>query len=229
MLTKQTLKVISMFNKSSLVVFSKAMLRRMYDVTSSFYDALYEGEQIRKFRVAYRLAPLPLKEVVLDAGCGTGLITERLRGGGRFVVGVDFSKGMLRRAKGRLGSRDTDLVLGDVERLPFRPRSFGLVLCLTVLQNCEPLKAISSLLRALKSGGFLVLSYLKRSRSAVSIEAVFGDLVVKDADPTDDFLVLNKEATRRFKWRAGKAAARLYGLSHQGGTQQDKVAQGLRS
>jgi len=146
MLTKQTLKVISMFNKSSLVVFSKAMLRRMYDVTSSFYDALYEGEQIRKFGVAYRLAPLPLKEVVLDAGCGTGLITERLRGGGRFVVGVDFSKGMLRRAKGRLGSRDTDLVLGDVERLPFRPRSFGLVLCLTVLQNCEPLKAISSLL-----------------------------------------------------------------------------------
>jgi len=75
----------------------------------------------------------------------------------------------------------------------------------------------------------LVLSYLKRSRSAVSIEAVFGDLVVKDADPTDDFLVLNKEATRRFKWRAGKAAARLYGFSHQGGTQQDKVAQGLRS
>jgi ubiquinone/menaquinone biosynthesis C-methylase UbiE len=186
----------------------------MYDVTSSFYDALYEGEQIRKFEAASRLAPLLLKEVVLDAGCGTGLITERLRGERRFVVGVDFSKGMLRRAKERLGSRDVDLVLSDVERLPFRPRSFDLVLCLTVLQNCDPLKAISSLLRALKSEGLLVLSYLKRSRSAISIEAVFGDLIVKDADPTDDFLVLSKGVARRFKRRTRKAAVRLYGLSH---------------
>jgi len=186
------------------VASKKARLRQMYDVTSAFYDALYEGEQIRKFEVASRLAPLSLKGEVLDAGCGTGLITRRLRGRRRFLVGVDFSKGMLRRARERLGSRDADLVLGDVERLPFRPRSFDLILCLTVLQNCDPLKAVSSLLRALKSKGLLVLSYMKRSRSATSIEATFGDLVVKDADPTDDFLVLNKEVTYRLKWRRGR-------------------------
>jgi len=197
------------------VASKKAKLRRMYDVTSASYDALYEGEQTRKFEVASRLAPLPLKGVVLDAGCGTGLITRRLRGRRRFVVGVDFSEGMLRRARERLGSRDADLVLGDVECLPFRPRSFDLILCLTVLQNCDPLKAVSSLLHALKSRGLLVLSYMKRSRSATSIEATFGVLVVKDADPTDDLLVLNKEATAgKLKWRTGKAVVRMYGVSH---------------
>lgn len=197
------------------MAFSKAKLRRMYDVTSPSYDALYEGEQTRKFEVASRLAPLPLRGVMLDAGCGTGLITERLRGRGRFVVGVDFSKGMLQRARERLALRGVDLVLGDIEHLPFRPRSFDLVLCLTVLQNCYPLKVINSLLCVLKSRGLLVLSYLKRSRSATSIEAVFGDLVVKDADPTDDFLILNKEVASRFKRRSRKAVVRLYGLSYQ--------------
>lgn len=187
----------------------------MYDVTSSFYDTLYEGEQTRKFKAVSHLVLLPFRGVILDAGCGTGLITERLRGRRRFVVGLDLSKGMLQRAKERLASCGVDLVLGDVERPPFRSRSFDLVLCLTVLQNCDPLKAISSLLRVLKSKGLLVLSYLKRSRNATLIEAVLGDLVIKDADPTDDFLVLNEKMTRRFKWRAGKAVVRSYGLSHQ--------------
>jgi len=194
------------------VTFRKAELRRMYDVTSAFYDDLYEGEQVRKFEVASRLikfSPL-IGSVMLDAGCGTGLITERLRGKGRFIVGVDFSEGMLRKAKERLKARDVDLVLGDVESLPFRSRSFDFILCLTVLQNCDPLRAINSLLCTLKDGGLLVLSYLKRSRCATLIEAAFGDLVIKDVDPTDDILILNKEATSRLK---GRAAVRSYGLS----------------
>jgi len=184
----------------------------MYDVTSAFYDDLYEGEQVRKFEVASRLikfSPL-IGSVMLDAGCGTGLITERLRGKGRFIVGVDFSEGMLRKAKERLKARDVDLVLGDVESLPFRSRSFDFILCLTVLQNCDPLRAMNSLLCTLKDGGLLVLSYLKRSRCATLIEAAFGDLVIKDVDPTDDILILNKEATSRLK---GRAAVRSYGLS----------------
>lgn len=194
------------------MTFRKAELRRMYDVTSAFYDDLYEGEQVRKFEVASRLikfSPL-IGSVMLDAGCGTGLITERLRGKGRFIVGVDFSEGMLRKAKERLKARDVDLVLGDVESLPFRSRSFDFILCLTVLQNCDPLRAINSLLCTLKDGGLLVLSYLKRSRCATLIEAAFGDLVIKDVDPTDDILILNKEATSRLK---GRAAVRSYGLS----------------
>jgi len=204
--------VIFLFNRLSLVTFRKAELRRMYDVTSAFYDDLYEGEQVRKFEVASRLikfSPL-IGSVMLDAGCGTGLITERLRGKGRFIVGVDFSEGMLRKAKERLKARDVDLVLGDVESLPFRSRSFDFILCLTVLQNCDPLRAINSLLCTLKDGGLLVLSYLKRSRCATLIEAAFGDLVIKDVDPTDDILILNKEATSRLK---GRAAVRSYGLS----------------
>jgi len=207
--------VIFLFNKLSLVTFKKAKLRRMYDVTSAFYDDLYEGEQVRKFEVVSHLLKFspPIGGVILDAGCGTGLITERLRGKGRFIVGVDFSEGMLRKAKGRLKAHDVDLVLGDVESLPFRSRSFDSILCLTVLQNCDPLRAINSLLRVLKEEGLLVLSYLKRSRCAALIEAAFGDLAIKDVDPTDDVLILNKEATSRFKGRARRTAVRSYGLS----------------
>ena len=210
--------MISPSNVLSLVAFRKAKLRRMYDITSAFYDDLHGSEQIRKYEAILRLKALlsSVDGTILDAGCGTGLITERLRDKGRFIVGVDFSEGMLRKAKERLVTRDVDLVLGDVESLPLRPKSFDLILCLTVLQNCDPLKAINSLLHVLKDEGVLILSYFKRSRSAALIEAAFGGQVIRDLDPTDNVLILKRKETNTFKGRARKVAARLYGLSHQG-------------
>lgn len=210
--------MISLSNVLSLVAFKKAKLRQVYDVTSAFYDDLYGSEQIRKYEAISRLkAPSSFANgAMLDAGCGTGLVTERLRDKGRFIVGADFSRGMLRKAKKRLVAHDVDFVLGDVESLPFRPKSFDLILCLTVLQNCDPLKAINSLLRVLKDEGVLILSYFKRSRSATLIEAAFGDQVIRDLDPTDNVLILKRKEASTFKGRAREVATRLYGLSHQG-------------
>src|SRR5262245_47150592 len=59
----------------------------------------------------------------VDIGCGTGLSTRALTAVAGFVVGVDISKDMLRRA-GRASG--TAFVEASAERLPFADASFGL-------------------------------------------------------------------------------------------------------
>ncbi|MHC1629133.1 MAG: class I SAM-dependent methyltransferase [Candidatus Nezhaarchaeales archaeon] len=193
----------------------KAKLRRLYDITSSFYEALYGFEQLRKFQAISNLGIFRYARfnVILDAGCGTGVIVNRLRSKGGLTIGVDFSKGMLRKAKEKFrNARDVDLVLSDIEYLPFRPRAFDLVISLTVLQNClRPLKTLKSLIRALTSKGTLVLSYLKRSRNMLFLEVMFRDLVLKNLDPTDNVLILNKGELGGLKRRI---KAECYGFTH---------------
>lgn len=93
---------------------------------------------------------------VLDIGCGTGFTLEALRrrGPGR-LVGLDLSTKALAfcRARGLTG-----LVQGDAARLPFRDRSFDVVLALDLIEHVEDDRAaLAGLMRALKPGGHLIV------------------------------------------------------------------------
>ena len=206
-------KVIFWLNRVFHVSLRKAKLRRLYDVTSSFYEALYGFEQLRKFQAISSLGIFRDAKfnVVLDAGCGTGIIINCLRNRGSLTIGVDFSKGMLRKAKERFrNARDVDLILSDIEYLPFRPRAFDLVISLTVLQNClRPLRTLKSLIRVLTSKGMLVLSYLKKSQNMSFLEVMFRNFMLKNLDPTDNVLILNKLGGLKRQIKA-----RCYGFTH---------------
>ncbi len=69
---------------------------------------------------------------VLDIGCGTGGHALTLGGLGYFVVGLDASFNMVRKALSRAKDRrvDIDFVVGDMRRLPFRLCVFDAVYCL---------------------------------------------------------------------------------------------------
>lgn len=196
----------------------KARLRRLYDVTSRFYEELYGYEQKKKFASIISLGFLkcPNFNAILDAGCGTGLIIEKLQGKGAFIVGLDFSKGMLQRAKERLGDAvKVDFVLGDVEYLPFRPRSFDLVVSITVIQNCHPLKAFRSFSRVLSSNGLLVFSYLKRSRELRMLEVKLRDYILRDLDPVDNIVVLGGREVAKLLSERNKVEVKLHDITHQ--------------
>ncbi|MCE9592581.1 MAG: class I SAM-dependent methyltransferase [Planctomycetes bacterium] len=74
------------------------------------------------------LAPLEAGANVLDIGCGTGWVGERLRERGLRVVGVEPSAAMASRASSRL-----PLVRGDALHLPFADRAFDAVYLTSVL------------------------------------------------------------------------------------------------
>jgi SAM-dependent methyltransferase len=104
----------------------------------------------------------PLAGHGLDLGCGTGFSIEALaRSAARVAwTGVDGSRAMLERARGRLAH--ATLVRGCAERLPFADRSFDVVLANFSWHWFGP-EAPREILRVLRVGGsFLATVPLRR-------------------------------------------------------------------
>jgi len=105
-----------------------------FDLWSATYDQ--PGLQQATYRpvhdaVLARLEGQPHGRI-LDLGCGTGQLTERLVN--TFpeseVVGVDLSNGMIERAKERASAIDSaSFVRADALRLPFVDGAFDVVTC----------------------------------------------------------------------------------------------------
>lgn len=93
---------------------------------------------------------------ILDAGCGTGGMLERLRRYGR-VVGVDVADEALALCR----RRDlTALARGSIERLPFASDSFDLLVSFDVIYHKaveDDLLALREFWRVLKPGGLMVV------------------------------------------------------------------------
>jgi ubiquinone/menaquinone biosynthesis C-methylase UbiE len=98
-------------------------------------------------------------ERLLDVGCGTGLLTARLRRELRAtsVVGLDFSAGMLAHA--RAGDGALALVRGDGGRLPFRDGGFDAIVTTEAFHWFpDPDGALAEFRRVLRPSGLLLLA-----------------------------------------------------------------------
>jgi len=71
-------------------------------------------------------------ETVLDLGCGAGKMALHAAVGGRRAAGLDVAPFFLPRA-----TREVDLVLGDLRRLPFRKGTFPRAYSLDVLEHLD--------------------------------------------------------------------------------------------
>ena len=100
-------------------------------------------------------------ERILDVGCGTGLLLERLQ---RTVpdvrlTGVDPVPEMLALARQRLTTAATELRGAAAERLPFADGSFDAVVSASVFHYVRrPEVALAEARRVLRPGGRLVLT-----------------------------------------------------------------------
>ena len=100
--------------------------------------------------------------LLLDVGCGTGELIQRLKNHMRetFFIGLDPSAAMLGRADLKFPEGDgrTALVRASAERIPLRSGSFEWVTCVNSL-HCvqEPERAIGEMARVLRPEGKLLL------------------------------------------------------------------------
>ena len=120
-----------------------------YDILSERYDELYGDEQVEKYGYIMRIYGGNLG-IVLDAGCGTGLLLEYIKHSQRaeysHYVGVDISIGMLRLARLRKDSM-SDFIHADVHKLPFRDKCFDTTMSITVIHHLNHEVALGEMKR----------------------------------------------------------------------------------
>ena len=110
----------------------KREVKSNYDqLGGEMYDLRYEEEQNRKYDTALLLTQPVAKDLLLDNGCGTGMLLRRLNSP---CVGLDLTSSLLFEAKGKLNPIH-HLIQGDSEHLPFRGGIFYGVYAITLIQN----------------------------------------------------------------------------------------------
>lgn len=93
---------------------------------------------------------------VLECGCGTGLILERIQEHARRAVGIDLSPGMLELAR----SRGLEVQEGSVTALPFPDASFDVTCSFKVLAHVPDIgRALSEMARVTRPGGVILAEF----------------------------------------------------------------------
>ncbi len=106
---------------------------------------------------------LPDGGAILDVGCGSAMVADRLLHRDGRYVGLDFGGHHVTYAAKKHadipGQLHRTFARGDGERLPFEPKTFDLVVMSEVIEHLlRPERAVWEIARVLKDGGFLVLT-----------------------------------------------------------------------
>ena len=97
---------------------------------------------------------------VLDIGCGTGFVTNKIAKTGREVVGIDIEQEGIRIARKNAGKKDkVKYLLGDFFDFKFKKGSFDSVILADVLEHVkEEGRMLHEILKVLKKNGVLILT-----------------------------------------------------------------------
>lgn len=174
----------------------KRSVMHRYDLTAKSYNTLYREEQAAKIEAALKtLKSLKVESnsLVLDDGCGTGLLFNYIADKAGMVVGLDISRKILGEAKRHSEKfHNLHLVLADADHAPFKDSVFSHVFAITLIQNMpNPEKTLAEVERIAGKGAAIVVTGLKKKfalkvfegllhkLSLSMIEIIYGDESLK--------------------------------------------------
>jgi ubiquinone/menaquinone biosynthesis C-methylase UbiE len=127
--------------------------RRIYELEETHW--WYRG--LRELILTFAVPTLNAANLVLDCGCGTGIVLKTFSKFTR-VVGIDLSSEALSFCKFR---KITSISKADTTNLPFQDEAFDTILSLDVLYHRwvdDDSSALSEYYRLLKPAGTLLLN-----------------------------------------------------------------------
>lgn len=155
----------------------KRDVMQRYDVTAHLYDMRYAEEQMKKVQAALGNVRIEKDHLVLDVGCGTGVLFDDVAYRAENVVGLDISRRTLLYAKQRAKEFvNVHLLLADAETLPFKKNIFDRVFAFTLIQNTpNPHDTLEEIRRVAKCSSITVVTGLQK----VYTKKAFEELIVE--------------------------------------------------
>ncbi len=137
---------------------------RHYDRQSTIYDAQYEVEQNTKIEYTFKNMKFDSNEIVLDLGCGTGLLFKYINKKVGLLVGIDIALNALEEAKKWIkNTTNIAIIRADADNTPFPDHIFNKVIAITVLQNMpDPTKTMIEMKRIGKTEAIFAVTGLKK-------------------------------------------------------------------
>ena len=203
---------------------------QLFDEWPEAYDRWFTtpiGSLVRKYEAELMLDLLKPKqgEIILDAGCGTGIFTTDILSSGSQVIGLDISLPMLIQAKKKLKEYPFWIILADMLNLPFPESSFDKVVSVTALEFVEDAKgAIGELFRITKRGGCIVVATLnslspwasRRKAEAKERQTIFEKAIFRSPQELLSLASVEGVAKTAIHFQKGDHPERAVGIEREG-------------
>lgn len=150
----------------------KSITQESYDkLGGRIYDIRYKAEQEAKMRAILDHVRPCSHNIVLDDGCGTGLLLQKIEA---YKVGLDISRELLSAARSRVGKEaKSNLVQADADLLPFRSSIFHTIFAITLIQNLPvPNQSLREIKLVSRPDSLIAISALKKSFSITHFKEV---------------------------------------------------------
>ena len=177
-----------------------------YDRLARIYDSLYGEEQNVKIELILKRMKIGCEDLLLDAGCGTGLLTKYIASRVNHFVGIDLAGKVLKAAEERSRrlriKQNVSLMRADVDNLPFKDGVFDKIFALTLLQNVpEPCETLQEMVRVVKNKSQIAVTGLKKhfteENFTMMLNRIRGKYILVKYPETHDFIAIvevNKES-----------------------------------
>jgi SAM-dependent methyltransferase len=136
---------------------TKTMQGQLWSIAPPYWSKYFEPYFLPMYREVLDQLLLSKDDVLLDAGCGSGLFTHMAAKTGAYVMGVDAAPGLLEIARER--NPKSSFLEEDLEALPFGDESFDVVVGFNSFQYAGSFEnALLEAKRVLKNNGRLVIA-----------------------------------------------------------------------
>jgi ubiquinone/menaquinone biosynthesis C-methylase UbiE len=151
----------------------KHTIKKFFEATNTHWTKVYEENTENSI---YKYAFIKRRELVkniinahtdgkhikiLDAGCGSGMVTRMLSEEGHDVIGIDITETLVRETSNKLlsfGNGSTKCCRSDIEALPFKTGAFDVLVSLGVLQYlASDHMSLSEFSRVTKPNGLVIV------------------------------------------------------------------------